>query len=324
MPDARRKRGQRASTRRRLAVLGIATFLLVDVGLIAVAVTREPAGLAADREPAALPSSSPVEESTAPAAPTPSPTPTQAAAVQPTRLLSAVDGDTAWRAEAGTCTPGTDTAELTLETTATGGADWSSTSVETDVGLAGIDRLQAADAATVFVVGPAGATCAPAFAQTFSGGAEFGDYPDRLAAAWYVARTDTGTVHSPSGDHAAPCPVIDLAVVSDTRAGVLCGDGTLHRTVDGATSWDAGVVVEGALAVAADAGAYLVASGGVVGCDGVAVASVGDTATAPAPVGCAPVTVDNPGTVAASASAGSLWIWAGDAVVVSADGGSTW
>ncbi|WP_209560548.1 hypothetical protein [Frigoribacterium sp. PvP032] len=324
MPDARRKRGQRASTRRRLAVLGIAAFLLVDVGLIAVAVTREPAGLAADREPSALQPSSPAEESTAPVAPTPSATPTSAAAVQPTRLLSAVDGDTAWRGEVGTCTPGTDTAELSLETTTTGGADWSSTSVATNVGLAGIDRLQAADAATVFVVGPAGATCAPAFAQTFSGGAEFGDYPDRLAAAWYVTRTDTDTVHSPSGDHAAPCPVIDLAVVSDTRAGVLCGDGTLHRTVDGATTWDAGAFVEGALAVTADAGEYLVASGGSVGCDGVAVASVGDTSTEPARVGCAPTTAGAPGSVAISAGAGSLWLWAADAVLVSADGGRTW
>jgi hypothetical protein len=322
MPDARRKRGQRATTRRRLAILGIAAFLLVDLGLVAVAVTREPSGLADEAGPAApLPSSS-AEET-----PTPSATPTEApvvAAVPPTRLLSAVDGDTAWRAQAGTCTPGAEPVAPVLETTTTGGAGWSATTVTTDGALTGVDRLQATDAATVFVVGPAGTDCAPAFAQTFSGGAEYRGYPDRLSAAWYVSRTATTTVHSPSGDRAAPCPVIGLAVISDTRAGVLCGDGTIHRTTDGANSWDAGTVVGGAVALTTDAGTYLVGSLGAADCDGVAVASLAETATETVPVGCAPATTDVPGGVAVSAAAGSLWIWAGETVLVSRDGGSTW
>lgn len=324
MPDARRRRGQRASTRRRFAVLGIAAFLLVDAGLIAVAVTREPAGLAEGREPAALPSSSPVEESTAPAAPTPSATPTQAAAVPPTRLLSAVDGDTAWRAEAGTCTPGTGSPVLALETTTTRGADWTATTVITAGDLTGVDRLQATDAATAFIVGPAGATCEPAFAQTFSGGAQYRDYPDRLSAAWYVSRATTSVVSSPTGDRAAPCAVIGLAVASDTEAGVLCGDGTLYQTVDGANSWDSGIAVEGAVALTSAANGYLVASVRAAGCDGVAVASVDAAATAALSVGCAPATVDVPGAIAMSAASETLWIWGDDTVVVSTDGGRTW
>ncbi|MBF4578663.1 hypothetical protein [Frigoribacterium sp. VKM Ac-2530] len=320
MPDVRRKRGQRATTRRRLAVAGIGAFVLVDLALVAVALTAEPAGLAADRAPVALPSSLPSEPA---AEPTPTVT-TPAPAVAPTRALSAVDAETAWRSQAGSCAPGGTADDLVLESTTSGGGTWSATSVSSEAALAGVDRLQATAADTVFVVGPAGAGCTPSFAQTFTGGAEFRDYPDRLAAAWFVSRTSTSTVHSPAGDRPAPCAVIDLAVAGDARAAVLCGDGTVHRTVDSASTWDAGTAVQGAVALTSGAGGYLVAASGAAGCDGVAISSVVDSATAVAPLGCAPATVDAPGAVAVSAAAGSLWLWAGDAVLVSADGGRTW
>lgn len=322
MPDVRRKRGQRARTRRRLAVVGIGAFVLVDLALVAVALTSEPAGLAADRGPVALPSSVASEQA---ATPTPTPTATAPAlAVAPTRALSAVDAETAWRSQAGTCAPDGTGDALVLESTTSGGDTWSATSVSTEASLVGVDRLQATAADTVFVVGPAGAGCTPSFAQTFTGGAEFRDYPDRLGAAWFVSRTSTSTVHSPAGDRPAPCAVIDLAVAGDARAAVLCGDGTVHRTVDGASTWDAGTAVEGAVAVTSGADGYLVAASDVAGCDGVAISSVVDSAVTAAPLGCAPAAIDAPGAVAVSAAAGSLWLWAGDAVLVSTDGGSTW
>lgn len=324
MPDARRKRGSRSRARRRLAVVGIGAFVLVDLGLVALALTREPSGLAADARPAATSTPRPAETDST-SSPTATPT-TAAEAVTPTRLLSVVDAGTAWRAQAVTCTPDPVASPPVVEQTTTGGATWSATSVATDGSLVGLDRLQATDATSAFVVGPAGDDCAPAFAQTFSGGDEYRDYPERLAASWYVARTAPGTVHSPSGDRAAPCPtVVDLAVVSDAEAGVLCSDRTFFRTGDGATTWDAGTVVDGAVAVTADVGTYLVASVGQTDCAGTAVSVPSSTpGSAATRVGCAPATSETPGAIALSAGTDALWLWADDAVLVSTDGGVTW
>lgn len=324
MPDARRKRGSRARTRRRLALIGIGAFVLVDLGLVALALTREPSGLAADAEPAVTSTPLPVETTAAPE-PTETPTPV-AEAVTPTRLLSAVDAVTAWRAESGTCTPGTAGPSPTLELTTSAGATWSPLSVSTSGDPAAIDRVQATDAASAFVVGPAGTTCATAFAQTFSGGAEFRDYPERLAASWFVARSAPGTMHSPAGDRPAPCAaVVDLAVVSDAEAGVLCSDRRFFRTVDGADTWDAGTPVDGAVAITADDSEYLVAALGAADCEGTALEAPSATpGTVATRVGCAPVSSETPGSVALSAGGGSVWLWAGDDVLVSFDGGVTW
>jgi len=324
MPDARRKRGSRARTRRQLALIGIGAFVLVDLGLVALAFTREPSGLAADAETAVTSTPLPVETTAAPeAAETPTPV---AEAVTPTRLLSAVDAVTAWRAESGTCTPGTAGPSPTLELTTSAGATWSPLSVSTSGDPAAIDRVQATDAASVFVVGPAGTTCATAFAQTFSGGVEFRDYPERLAASWFVARSTPGTVHSPAGDRPAPCAaVVDLAVVSDTEAGVLCSDRRFFRTTDGASTWDSGTAVEGAVAVTADVGTYLVASVGAADCEGTAVSVPASAPGADSTrVGCAPASSATPGSVTLSAGTDALWLWADDTVLISTNGGVTW
>lgn len=323
MPDARRKRGSRARARRRLAVVGLGAFVLVDLGLVAMAVTREPSGLAADAEPAISTTASVEARPTASPSATPSAT---TEAVPPSRLLSAVDGDTAWRAQAGTCTPGEGSTSPSLESTTSAGAAWTPSVVSTGAAPAGVDRLEATDSTTAFVVGPAGSTCAPAFTQTFSGGAAYADYPDRLTGSWYVARTDRGTVHSPAGGRAAPCPVVvDLAVVSDADGGVLCSDRTFFRTGDGGDTWDAGTVVDGAVAVTADVGTYLVASVGQADCEGTAVSVPSSTPGAAATrVGCAPATSETPGAIALSAGTDALWLWADDTVSVSADGGVTW
>jgi len=326
MTDARRKRGQRARTRRRLAIVGLSLFVVVDLALVAFALTREPDGLAAEAETSAP--SAPVASSPTPTTtPTATATPAPAAEAAPlNRMISAVDGTTAWRAEAGACTSDAEIVPATLQTTDTAGTDWTSSAITTAVGFAGVDRVQASEAATVFVVGPAGPSCETAFAQTFTSGAAFGEYPDRLDASWYVARSDRAVVHAPFSENPAPCAsVVDLAVVSDTQAAVLCSDRTVYRTTDAATSWDAGVTVEGAVAIAAASGTFYVASTGAAGCDGTQIATTSSSADdVMTPVGCSTATTDEPGSVAVSAASGSVWLWAGDDVVVSTDGGVTW
>ena len=326
MSDQRRFRGTRATRRRRLALVGIGVFVLVDLALVALALTREPAGLSSDDAAAVRPSSAASAPATTEPAPTPTPTPTAAPESAPTtRSLSAVDGTRAWRADAGTCTPGSE-ATVAVESTSTGGDSWVASPVTTSGELHGIDRVQVTGADTVFVIGPAGAECTTAFAQTFSAGSAFRDYPERLAVSWYVSRDDRATVHSPAGDRPAPCAaVVDVAVVSDAQAAVLCSDQRLFRTADGAASWDAGTPVAGAAAVASGDGSYVVAASGASDCAGTGISSTGVAAGSPVePIGCAPASVTTPGAVALSEAAGSVWLWAGDDVSVSRDGGRTW
>lgn len=150
---------------------------------------------------------------------------------------------------------------------------------------------------------------------------ETGDCP---ADGGLVQRTtDATAVHSPEGVQPGPCgaDVVDLAPVSSTGAGLLCPDGRVLTTDDVAVSWDELAAVPGAVAVTDSGQGYLAAALGTQGCDGVQVVRAGPEA--PEPLGCAPPP-DEPGQVAISSAGDSVWVWAGDEVLVSGDGGRTW
>jgi len=322
--DKRRTRGSRAANRRRLAIVGLVAFAAVDVLLVAAAVAQR--GPSADE---AAGERSPVVSESSASAETPSATPTPTATPAPTgvvasRLLSVVDGDTAWRTAAGTCpAPG---GSVTVERSTDGGATWAPSVVTTDAELRSVDRLQTTDASTAFLVGAGGASCAQVFTQTFSAGQSFRDYPDRLGAAWYVAAADRATVHSPAGTFAAPCPAVtSLAVSDDLRAAALCSDGTVSTTSDAAASWSTPVSAPGTVSLSAGTGGYLLAQLGQAGCEGVSVASLPAGSTAPATLACAtetaPVAAEE---LALGADGSAVWLWSSDEVLVSTDGGTTW
>ena len=90
------------------------------------------------------------------------------------------------------------------------------------------------------------------------------------------------------------------------------GGGSVQRTGDAGQTWDD---------VAIEQDAFVVAVPGAQGCPGVQVVAAG-TGTAEA-LGCADVSAE-PGRLAISAVGESVWLWAGDAVQVSGDGGRTW
>jgi hypothetical protein len=54
------------------------------------------------------------------------------------------------------------------------------------------------------------------------------------------------------------------------------------------------------------------------------VASLGAATGAPAPAGCAGTISPAPGTVAIGGGSGAVWLWAGDSVLRSTDGGVSW
>ena len=324
--DKRVSRTRVARRRRRALVAGLVAFAAVDVLLVAAAVTRggssgEP-GASGSSAPASVTLPSDTGSPAAPETPEASPEPTAdaAAVVAPARLLSAVDSRTAWRSSRGACPAGE---APVLERTDDGGTTWRSVQIGTDQPAA-LDRVQAQDAATVFVVGATAGTCEPVFAQTFTSGEAFRTYPDRLAASWYVAAAYPATVHSPSGAFAAPCAVVtSLAVTDDSRAAVLCADGQLRATADGAATWGAAVPAPGVVDLTASSTGYLLAGTGG-SCEGVAVSSWAATGGVLTDVGCASGAAPAAGQLAVAARAGSAWLWSGDDVLVSTDGGASW
>jgi len=170
------------------------------------------------------------------------------------------------------------------------------------------------------------ANCAPQLVSTFVAGDQWKAYPDRAAAKWYLDPTTPDTVHSPSGDVAAPCAAVaTLAVTDKTTAAVLCTDASVFTTGNAGATWSAAAAVPGAAALTASTGGYQVAVMNPAGCAGVSLIAVSTAgALDSTPGACLSATV-NPGEVALSAAEdGTLWLWAGDAFARSTDGGVTW
>lgn len=305
--------------RRRWLFIGLAVFLLIDVVLVVLALTaNRPAGTAGET-PAAAPTaeatetSAPTDESTAP--------PAAQLAAPPTRVLAPLDGTTAWRASVGACPATQATAELTTDA----GATWTPSNASTDTGASAILSINAIDADEASMVTLATPDCAPQLVGTFVAGAQWAVYPDRLAAQWYVNSADRATVHSPAGVFPAPCAiVIAVASRSDTVAGVLCAEGTLVRTIDGGASWGVATPLSGGVSLSASADGYILLAAGQPNCAG---AQVSSTPEAPdgaiTPVGCGEAAF-NPGEAVIAGAGDTVWLWAGDTVSKSVDGGATW
>lgn len=318
-PDKRRRRGSRA--KRPLLIAGLAAFVLFDAALVGYAVLGPGSGSsAADETPdVAVPASEPPAV-TDTATPTPQATPAEL--VAPTSFLSAIDATTAYRTSAGTCVP---TSAPVLEKTVDGGRTWTSATLTTD--LRSVFRLQAVDASYAFLAGQGGATCSIGVTATYTSGAGFQTYPDRVASTWYVDPAANTVVHSPTGDQTAPCAVAALASSGDSNAAVLCTDRTLRQTTDGGSTWGDAITVSGATSITTTSRGFAAAVLGAEGCEGVQVVSVAPGDTGVQPLGCAPVPSPeslSPADVVIASGSGSFWIDAGDTVLVSADQGQTW
>ncbi|MEO9095780.1 MAG: hypothetical protein ABI255_09210 [Microbacteriaceae bacterium] len=312
------------STRRRLAIIGLIVFLAVDVLLVgwAVMAHRTPSG-----EPAGMQSSATGSATLAPSkspAPSQTPTPTsvpQPDAVPPARVLAALDGTFAWRSSVGSC-PG---APVTPESSSDGGATWKPSNVAGPTNATAIIALHALTTERASLVALSGANCAPLFVQTYVGGDNWAAYPDQTGGAWFVNPANRAVVHSPQGDKTAPCPsVVDLAERDNTSAAVLCSNHTVFRTADAGASWGTATDVPGSVALASAGNGYAIAVTGLRTCPGVAIATL-DAGTSPvATGGCASVPAPAAGAVALAGGGGTLWLWAGDALVRSDNAGVAW
>ena len=315
----------RDTSRRRMSVyLAVGAFIAVDILLIALALSSHRVGAEAGAPQAAPSITAPASTSTSTASPAPA-AEAEAEAVlplPPTRLLGAVDENTAWRAVTGDCPATAASPELTTD----GGDTWKTTDATGPTEVTALQRLIVTSEGVVEMVGLTEADCAPAFVKTFVGGDNYSSYPDKVAETWFIDPADRANVHTPSGSVKSPCEaVVTVAARDDESASVLCADGRLFYTTD-ATTWFPFSALPGVVSLTATNFGFMAATVGRSECLGVQILSSTtspdwvaggcfETATAPS---------DLAGRVALSSSAGAVWLWAGDEFVRSVAGGSDW
>jgi hypothetical protein len=320
---ARLRKSRDFSEHHRIAYVAIAVFLLADIGLIGLALASSRSANTASK-----PGPIPTFEATAPSSaaavkptPTPSPTATSPAAV-PTRILSAFNASTAWRATTGACPATAASPQISTDS----GATWKTMDATGATKVTALQRIIVGSAASATMIGFSQVGCAPELVKTFQSGRNFAAYPKELASAWYVNPATRGSVHSPSGDRPAPCSTVVAIAPSDTKsAAVLCADHTIYATVDAAASWSPPTPVVGASNLALSTQGYLATAAADSRCAGVRLVTLAGNPLATTTTACLPLAVAPPvDQVAVSQGAGTLWVWAGDSLKRSSDGGATW
>ncbi|KQQ92610.1 hypothetical protein ASF62_12230 [Leifsonia sp. Leaf325] len=304
--------GERSRT---LWIIGIAALALVVLVLVFVALTQNrnaPDG-AAVSTPA---SSAPVDRAT----PTVEPSAEPVAVVgAPSRTLAAVDGERAYRAGVGSC-PGD---EPVIQSTDDGGSSWSDFTVTVEPAAASVKSILPGSGDYVALVTADSASCAPLFARSYVAGEEW-EAADEVDTTWHLSQ-DAASVIAPGGGASQPCDQpVQVAATNETAAAVLCASSSIMTTTDAGGSWSEPLSVPGAAAVAPGGDGYLVVISGQNDCNGAQVASI------PVDAGAA----TNPSTCVESGAApqdnavaqggDAIWLWSGDAVARSTDGGLTW
>ncbi|MFD4422559.1 hypothetical protein ACFWN7_13805 [Agromyces sp. NPDC058484] len=296
--------------------VGVSLLAVIVVALSLLALTQNRSVEAAGSTPGAADPDATVAQATDPAE---VPAPIAQTVAVPTRVLTAIDADSAVRAAVTACP-----APSTVEVTDDAGASWEPFEAE---GVSAVQQITADSDGFVALIGLASEDCAPSYERSFTDGADWQTAPDELSASWFVDPANRAAVHAPSGDRPAPCgAVVQLTVIDENSAALLCDDATVHATVDAGGTWLPPVAVPGAAAISAGADGYRVAVINQNGCVGAQVAGVTITDArlqADAAGVCLDATIA-PGEAALAVGDDATWLWAGNALARSEDGGATW
>jgi len=291
---------KRAGSKRILTLIGLGAFTVADVVLITLALGVIGGG--ADEGDTTARPAAPI---TAEASPEPTETPVPSPPATPVlRALAVVDEQVAWRAERGNC----DT-QAVIEVTSDGGTTWTATQPVTTRGRE-VLWLWAQDESYAQAAVSAGDDCEWTGIRTFTSGNFWQPSPDALDEAAFIA--PDGALVTPSGA-TAPCDApVDVAERDDALA-VLCADGTVHESIDGA-GWTL-ASVPGALAITEAGAGYALAVQRPEGCDGVGLVSL--TADAMTSGGnssevrsCLTGAID-PASTALASSSDAISLWSG-------------
>ncbi len=194
-------------------------------------------------------------------------------------------------------------------------------------GLAPIVRLGADGTGDFYTIGGAGQECSTRYTAYSTDGAVVAS-TDNPLNLWYSRPKDRDQVYGPGKTKAAPCDedhVVGLASLVLSDALVICTNGSAMVTSDSGKSWEEADQLPGTMAVASGGGRYWIA-GTSTRCDGISVrsltASEGELSRGPSR--CAPASQVTAGGVAIDVSDNTIWVWAGQKVRTSTDGGRTW
>ncbi|WP_166996471.1 hypothetical protein [Paramicrobacterium fandaimingii] len=313
------------ATGRRWFAIALALFLIADVALVVWAVTDRGAGddvtpLAATKTPIETPHETAHTEPMPSQTPTPSATPTtQPDATPPTRVITAVSSDVAWRAQVATCPDG----RVSIERSEDSGQTWQASEVAGDMDARSVLRIIATSENEAYAVTLEGEDCHASVVGTYVAGAEWAAYPDRLSGYWYVDPADRATVVTSSGPVDGPCDKVIAIAPRDANDGaVLCANHSIFLTSDAGGSWSDEQMIEGAVDLTPASAGYYVAATGQGRCEGTSLIEIAE-GTSTSPRGCVGEKAAA-GDVAISALDNTVWIWSGDLVQRSTDGGESW
>jgi len=302
---------------RRWQFAGLGALVVLNVVLIALLVLRPAAPAVEERETPVsasvdAPSTPPVKQE-----PAPLPSPTERfmlEAAPAERILVNADESTAWRAATGTCgSPGT------LERSVDRGQSWEELPLE----LAPVSRLRVLSTQALFAIG-GGEDCEPTYVASSTAGSSWATNDEYLVGSWYLVPDEREAVATPVGELSVPCEAVELAAVDAMHAAVLCTDGTLSVTADGGGSWTETDAPLDALAIGVAEEGYVLAGAGEACEDGVALRPINFMGDALDDERCVAAQPDRPAELAVSANGGATWLWVGEDVLVSTDGGRSW
>lgn len=236
------------------------------------------------------------------------------------RILSVQDANVAYRTVTGPC-PET---QAVIENTADGGRSWTAVDLTVYGAVSSPARILSGTDGFVTIAAQDGDDCASMrVMQSYSYGTEWDTVTEGSAITWHISPTDPTVVNVPGvGGVQVPCEAARLTTSSTTSASVLCVDTRVATTMDSGANWALSEAFPGAEGITASGESILLAQSGVSGCEGtlVSLLSAGHSVTSSSCVaGAAPGQ-----TAIAAATDGTAWLWVGDSLAKSADGGVTW
>lgn len=247
--------------------------------------------------------------------------PPKKAMTQMQRILTVVDEMNAYRAVTGSCpeTP------AIVEHTSDGGVTWVPVDLAPFAAASSVQRIVAGLNGYAAAIALNRDNCESALALvTFDGGIGWQGSVEALSQTWYVDPANAAVLHDPAGGTVdAPCAVSRLTSGGVETVGLVCKDTRLFASGDGGVTWTANTEILGIDSFAGHPGGFLAVSLDRPDCDGVQVSQLDFSLTVGQQV-CVGKTAVEPGQTAISMEENAAWLWAGDTIFHSSDGGATW
>lgn len=225
------------------------------------------------------------------------------------RTLSVVSENVAWRAEGGACDE-RGSIELTLD----GGETWGST-YPSDEGLGRPLWISGADYTALQVAVATREECAPEGFTTSDSGASWATEEQVMETAAFVDPNDRSRLVWADEGVAGPCEEIVDVALTDGGATVACSDGSLWSVEDQSDEWMKHAV-EGAAAVGGSQDVWVAAVESAQ-CDDLTLVELNQEFFQM--INCVTAAPDE--EMAVDLAGSTLWLWTGDEVRISADGG---